>query len=93
MNCGRCGRPIYIGTDVICDFCRKTVSRDATRHAAKMNRRKDEEEEMLMNMASPGKEEDVKGDLKQEHYANQQDASAVWARDDPSKGGSKRKKF
>jgi len=77
--------------EVICDFCKKTISRDATRHSAKMNKRKDEEEDMLMNMASPGKEEDVKGDLRDEHFANSHDASAVWARDDSSKGGSKRR--
>ena len=80
---------MYIGTEVICDFCKKTVSRDATRHANKLNRRKDEEEEMLMNLAAPGKEEDLKGDMKHEHFIDTHDASAVWARDDSQKGKRK----
>ena len=93
MNCGRCGRPIFKAGEVICEFCRKTVSRDATRHTAQMNRKKDEEEEMFMNIASPGEEEDVKGDMRYEHFVDTHDASAVWARDDGSRGGDRRRRL
>ena len=82
MNCGRCGRPIFKGGAVICDFCRKTVSKDATRHAARLNKKKDEEEGLFMTIAAPGPEEDVKGDMRQEHFVDTHDASAVWASDD-----------
>lgn len=84
-NCGRCGRMMFKPGEVICDFCKKTVSRDATRHAERMNRRKDQEEEMLMNLAAPGKDDETKEDMSFEHYVDTHDASAVWAGDDKGK--------
>ena len=81
---------MFKGGEVICDFCKKTVSKDATRHSDRMNKRKEQEEEMFMNMASPGEEEDVKKDLRDEHFADTHDASAVWASDGGPKGKRKR---
>jgi len=91
MNCGRCGRPLFGKGEVICEFCRKTVVRDATRHAVRMNRKVEEEQEMFMNMAAPGKDEpETKEDMQYQHYVDTHDASAVWAHDDHSKKGKKR---
>jgi|WetSurMetagenome_2_1015567.scaffolds.fasta_scaffold1533767_2 hypothetical protein len=87
-NCGRCGRQIFKPSEVICDFCKKTLSRDATKHVARMNRTKDQEEEMLMNLATPGKDDDTKEDMQFEHYVDHHDASAVWA-DSKGKGQKK----
>ena len=86
-NCGRCGRQIFKLGEVICEFCKKTVSRDASKHAERMNRRKEQEEDLLMNIAAPGKDEDSKDDMRFEHYVDNHDASAVWAGDDKGRKG------
>ena len=85
MNCGRCGRQIFKAGEVICDFCKKTVVKDATRHANKMNMRKEQEEELFQTMAHPGEEEDAKKSLRDEHFTDTHDASAVWAKGDDKK--------
>jgi uncharacterized Zn finger protein (UPF0148 family) len=91
MNCGRCGRPIFKAGEVICEFCRKTVIKDATRHSERMNRRKEQEEEIFQTIAAPGKEEPTtKEDMMYEHYTDTHDASAVWADNDPKKGKGKK---
>jgi hypothetical protein len=79
MNCGRCGRQMFKPGEVICEFCKKTVTRDASKHAERMNRRKDQEEELFKTIAAPGAEEDTKDDMHFEHYVDHHDASAVWA--------------
>lgn len=90
MNCGRCGRPIYDGKPV-CDFCLKMVSKDATRHSAKMNRRQEEQEEMFMNIATPGAEEDTRKEMSHQHYVDTHDAASVWVDNDAKKGGSRKR--
>ena len=90
VNCGRCGRPMYKPGEFICEFCKKTVVKDATRHSARMNRKSEQEEEMFMNLAAPGQDEpDMKEDMRYEHYTDTHDASAVWV-DEGAKKGKKR---
>jgi uncharacterized Zn finger protein (UPF0148 family) len=93
MNCGRCGRPIFKAGEVICDFCRKTFVKDATKHAARMNRKKEQEEDLFMNISSPGQDEgDVKTEMRHEHFVDTHDASSVWVDDGAGKkGGSKKR--
>ena len=57
MNCGRCGRPIYEAGQPICKFCKKTMSKGASKKADRMNKKKDQEEEMFANISGPGEEE------------------------------------
>jgi uncharacterized Zn finger protein (UPF0148 family) len=89
MNCGRCGRPVFAKGEIICQFCKKTVSRDATKHATRMNRRKEQEEDLMTTIAAPGNEEDSKEDMHFQHYVDTHDASSVWA-DDPDKKGKRK---
>ena len=88
MNCGRCGKPIFKSGQPVCDFCLKTISKGATRHAERFNRRVEEQEDMLMSIAAPGKDEDTKKEMGFQHYVETHDASAVWADD----GKGKRRK-
>jgi hypothetical protein len=78
--------------EVVCEFCMKTISRDATKHVNRMNKRADEQQELIQNLVSPGPEEDVKKELWNEHYADSHDASTVWAHVDDKKGGSKKRR-
>jgi uncharacterized Zn finger protein (UPF0148 family) len=91
VNCGRCGRPIFKPGEFICEFCRKTVVRDATKHSVRMNRKKEQEEELFQTIATPGKDEpDTVEDMKYEHYTDTHDASAVWADGQAKKGKDKK---
>ncbi len=56
-----------------------------------MNRRMDEQRELMMNLASPGADEDVVEDMRREHYVDTHDATAVWARDGPAKKSRRRR--
>ncbi|MFH1054692.1 MAG: hypothetical protein V1744_01215 [Candidatus Altiarchaeota archaeon] len=89
-NCGRCGKPMFNPGEAVCESCKKTISRGASKHADRMNRRMDEQAELFMNIAAPGGDEDVKGDMRHEHYVNTHDASAVWADGGAKKGGSRK---
>jgi uncharacterized Zn finger protein (UPF0148 family) len=91
-NCGLCGKPIYHPGKVVCDGCKKASSKAKSRNADRMNWRKDQEQELFMNMSFPGKdEEDVKQDMQYTHYVDTHDASAVWVNDDAGKGKRRRK--
>lgn len=68
VNCGRCGRPVYDGQP-ICKFCRKTINREATKKTNRLNKKKDQEMGMFMNIASPGGDSD-------------EDAASVWVDDE-----------
>jgi hypothetical protein len=50
-----------------------------------MNMKQEQQDEMFMNIAAPGAEEDVKDDMRRQHYEDTHDASAVWADDQPKK--------
>ncbi|MBD3388308.1 MAG: hypothetical protein GF416_04455 [Candidatus Altiarchaeales archaeon] len=88
MNCGRCGKPVFKPGQSVCDSCRRTISKDASRHADRMNWRKDQEEELFMNISQPGKDEyeDQRESMRRQHYVDSHDASAVWADSDSGKG-------
>jgi predicted amidophosphoribosyltransferase len=92
-NCGRCGKPIYKPGEAVCDSCRRTISRDASRHANRMNKYKDQEKDLFMNLAFPGKdEEDLKEDMRHQHYVDTYDASAVWVDDENVKNKKQRRR-
>jgi hypothetical protein len=54
-----------------------------------MNRKKEQEEDLMTNIATPGKDDDTKEDMHFEHYTDTHDASTVWA-EDPGQKGKKR---
>ena len=92
VNCGRCGKPIHKPGVAVCDSCRRTISKDASRHANRMNWRKDQEEDLYLNIAYPGKEEeDLKDDLGYQHYVDTHDATEVWV-DEEHRGGRGRRR-
>ncbi len=78
VNCGRCGRPIY-DDQPICGFCRKTISKEATKKANRMNRDRESQIDMLSNITSPGGEEE-------------EDVSSVWVEEDFQEASKKAKK-
>ena len=92
-NCGLCGKPIYNPGQVVCDGCKKASAKAKSRNAERMNQRKDQEQELFMNMAFPGQsEEDYRDGLRHSHYVDTHDASAVWVDDDSGKGKRKRRR-
>jgi len=92
-NCGRCGKPVFKPGEAVCDSCRRTIGKDASRHADRMNRRMEQEADLLMNLAFPGgDEEDFKQDMSRQHYVDTHDASAVWVDDDALKGKGKKRR-
>ncbi|MBU0762613.1 MAG: hypothetical protein KKD39_06270 [Candidatus Altiarchaeota archaeon] len=77
VNCGRCGRPIY-DNQPICSFCRKTISKEATKKTNRLNRQREEQIDMMTNMTSPGGEEE-------------EDATSVWVEEDFEEASKKKK--
>ncbi|MCX6695561.1 MAG: hypothetical protein NTU61_04635 [Candidatus Altiarchaeota archaeon] len=78
-NCGRCGKPLYNPAEAVCYTCRKMISKGASKHVDRMNKRAEMDEILADTIENPGKID--KDDPRFEHYVETYDASAVWARD------------
>jgi hypothetical protein len=89
-NCGLCGRPIYGSADPICDFCKRASARHKNKNAERANRKFEEQAEMLSNIVNPGQDEDVRTDMRRDHYVDTHDAASVWVDENP-KGKKKRR--
>jgi len=76
-NCGRCGKPLFVPGQAICEGCRKMIVMGAAKHADRLNRHKEMEESLVDTLSNPGNVE--KDDPRYEHFVDTYDATAVWA--------------